>query len=821
MSNAEILHERKMRDVAIINQGVKKGDAIQKERAHTVFPYNGLVSQMLSKAVKILEGRLKPAGKGRPEIGVTPLRMQPLPLDVVCAIAAVTIVDGVVAGQRIQKISRSIGSRVEDQIRMKELKRREPLLHRNMRMQMKERGSQDYGAQAKFLKGALLKAESEEQWKPWSVQDRAKLGLLIIDALFAAGFVQKGYVPGKAKNQQNMRLEFTERVAEALTANDERAAEILRPWMKPMVTPPVPWTSPTDGGYEELDVQLVKVRRRNDIERFRSTEMPAVYQSVNAIQRTPWKVNEDVLVVWEELTRMGVSLKGVPNSTSDECPARPTDIPLKKDEPEAGLNEAQLKSLKGWIKAKAEWHNATAKRKSKNMQAHQIASVAREMKDHPAIYFPHQLDYRGRVYPLPLQLNPQGNDLSKSLLTFAEGHPLGDMGGFWLAVHGAGVWGEDKGSLEDRVDWILELSEEIVACAEDPLTFDWWQGADGGNKPFQFLAFCFEWAGYVGSGESPDYVSHLPVAVDGACNGIQHFSAMLRDAGGAQATNLCAGLPRQDVYQEVADAVNERVEAAIDGRSAVKRELAGVWKRFGVDRKVVKRPVMTTPYGATAIGMKGMLLEDTINQHPDFNWGEKSWDAATWMAEAIDQSIAEKLSAAREAMAFLQELAAETARHDLSMTWTNPAGFPVLQRALNQRRFVVDTGLLGRVKLLYQDTSEDLDKKKQKSGIAPNFVHSYDAAHLMLTVCAMEGELNESVSWAMVHDSFGTHAGRVQKLNEVLREQFVLMYSTREPLADLRDEMVQKLPEGVDVPETPEEGTFNLHEVLEAEFFFA
>lgn len=52
----------------------------------------------------------------------------------------------------------------------------------------------------------------------------------------------------------------------------------------------------------------------------------------------------------------------------------------------------------------------------------------------PAIYFPHNIDFRGRAYPMHPHLNHLGNDLCRGLLEFAEGKPLGPDGLDWLYV---------------------------------------------------------------------------------------------------------------------------------------------------------------------------------------------------------------------------------------------------------------------------------------------------------------------------------------------------------------------------------------------------
>ena len=62
-------------------------------------------------------------------------------------------------------------------------------------------------------------------------------------------------------------------------------------------------------------------------------------------------------------------------------------------------------------------------------------SVARAFKDIKAFYFPHNLDFRGRVYPIAPHLHHMGHDICRGLLLFAKGEPIGPNGLYWLKVH--------------------------------------------------------------------------------------------------------------------------------------------------------------------------------------------------------------------------------------------------------------------------------------------------------------------------------------------------------------------------------------------------
>ena len=658
---------------------------------------------------------------------------------------------------------------------------------------------------------AIPRLDVVETWQRWDLKTKAHVGFWIADLYVNSGV----FDVFREGNRRNMRvsIRLSEAAERELLATGERFLDLARPEFRPMLAPPAPWTSPTEGGYHRLDVPLMKRAKREDVVRMRRADMTKVYAAVNAVQATAWKVNEDVLVVAEELKRQAVPLKGLPEAASLTVPVRPASVPL-----EGELDEEQKALLSEYKAARRAWFDAEAQRSSRAMLSLQTLAVARENVVEEAVYFPHQLDFRGRIYAVPQGLNPQGNDLSKGLLTFAEGKPLGSMGAFWLAVHGANSYGKDKGPLNDRVDWVVEHEAEILEAAEDPLGTTWWRDADGGESPWQFLAFCFEWAGYIESGESPEFVSRLPVAVDGSCNGLQHYSAMLRDPVGAHAVNLTADGEQQDIYVKVAQATERLVKEKMN-ETALDRELAGLWLKHGVTRKVVKRSVMTTPYGVTGRGIVSHVFSDTTKVSDVF--GTRAFEAAAWLAPLIMEAIGSTVSAAEEAMSFLRGVVKLTNKANSGLGWTTPAGLPVMQKALDVNRQRVATKLLGKVDLRFADGfSSALHKSKQSSSIAPNFVHSMDAAHLMLTVVDFEREFG-STAWAMVHDSFGTHAGSIQDLGRTLREEFVGMYQLSNPLDDLREAAVEVVGDDPDLPGVPPTGSFDLMEVLAAEFFFA
>jgi Autographiviridae RNA polymerase len=116
--------------------------------------------------------------------------------------------------------------------------------------------------------------------------------------------------------------------------------------------------------------------------------------------------------------------------------------------------------------------------------------------------------------------------------------------------------------------------------------------------------------------------------------------------------------------------------------------------------------------------------------------------------------------------------------------------------------------------------TDQLNARKSVQGISPNFVHSLDAACLMLTVNRSVDEGIED--FAMVHDSYGVLAGNMETLYMGLRQAFVDIYQH-----DVMQTFLQSSTVGLEekellkLPVTPAKGSFVLESVKESKYFFA
>ncbi|MCJ8158649.1 DNA-directed RNA polymerase [Sphingomonas sp. LaA6.9] len=618
------------------------------------------------------------------------------------------------------------------------------------------------------------------------------------------------------------RLEMSDKALSWLEKQHKRC-ELLDPLPLPMVVPPRPWTTPTDGGYLEPPIgnQLVQSYARPYLEELKGMDIDPVYRGVNTIQNTAWRINRRVLDVMEAISESGGGMAGLPLRDLEPLPERP----------ETAAKGTKLEV--DWKRARAQVHARNARGKSKRFALAQQLWVARKLADFPAIYFPHDLDWRGRVYPIPQAgPHPQAGDTGRSLLEFSQGKALGANGARWLAIHVANVFGIDKVSFDDRIEWVDANTAAILDSAKDPLDGQrFWTRAD---KPWAALAACFEWAGYVEQGA--ELVSRLPIAIDGSNSGLQHLTALLRDTDAAPHVNLVATGRPGDIYALVAAKAQAMVDESNDS-------LAGSWKGGKITRGLVKRPCMTYVYSAKAFSMTEQIVKELddlddaakASGAPPHLLGADNFDAARWLSTRLFKLIEETVPAASGAMKWLRSAAKVMNDADQPIWWTSPAGLPVLQRYPNTelkktevmfRGKRMQLGLIDERPPTLSNFIEDPDLrltngKRALSGIAPNFVHSLDSAHLMLTVLAAADEGITDI--AVIHDSFGTHAADTACLSRLLRETFVTMYEA-DPLAQFRAEILGQLDDAklrAKVPPLPNKGELDLRSVLDATYMFA
>lgn len=654
--------------------------------------------------------------------------------------------------------------------------------------------------------------KAEVQIPVWSNDDQHQVGLWLLEQLAKVGMVditrQITYrKTGAAKHTFDVLLSD-----EAMNLIDSIKSfiTVTLPHHVPAVECPRDWVAVNDGGYHTTAMRrsmpyMVGIARHTEtatLEFFKTHDLQPTFDALNKLQRTEWKVNVPILDVILKVAKH-FDMEEIISQAELPQPHKPEWLSGEMDK--STMSESQLEEFNQWKHMKAEWYTQMKLRGAKWGRFYAATRMAEKFRDYPKIHFIYQCDFRGRYYAVGNSLTPQGSDLQKAMLQFANGKPLHTPSSVtFFKMHGANKFGVDKETLENRTAWVDAHSQMIIACAEDPINNRQWTEAD---CPLQFLAWCLEYAAWIKDPEH--FLNFLAIGMDGSCNGLQHFSAMLRDTRGAAAVNLTPGLRPSDIYKQVAEVVMATLAKVPEEEDSPYRTM---WLNHKVTRSLVKRSVMTLPYGSTRFSCQDFIVDDYL-KHGKAPELEKSeyMKAAHFLSFVVWEAIGEVVVASRQAMDWLQSSAeAIITAGGQQIHWVTPSGFPVIQVYQVGELHRINTKLLGNVKLVINRHTDQASAKKHRQGLAPNFVHSMDAAHCTMVINAATG----IDSLHMIHDDFGTHAADSEQFYGIIREQFIKLYSENKPLV----QFYAKYKDSITPP--PEEGTLDITAVRSSRYFF-
>ncbi len=718
-----------------------------------------------------------------------------LGFETIAFMATQILLQAIASGNRtkhitVTKTSSDIGERIETEFKCILFEQENPAYYDILQKSLDENKSKDYAHRRRVIMNKFK--DYDTCWEDWTPAMRVGIGSKVLEGVL--------YVMDDLVFINKIRLSATKSITKLDTtvAFDDWIAEfikekgLLQPQMLPLKVKPLDWDENGVGGYYTPRMQatlpFIKTKGKEH-QAFVDKYVPKQHiAAVNKLQATGWVINTKILSVVEEVYRLGLGF-GLPTCR----PITPTPIPNYLAIDKELYDEEMHEDLKQWKRSARAAYFEETKRKGRVLSFMQTVKLARELKTWEEFYYAYSCDFRGRVYCATTCLSPQSNELARSLLKFNKSTVVTESGLFWLRQHGANTFGI-KGTHEEKIAWVLKAEPFIKQIVLDPLEFTAWATAD---KPYQFLAFCFEWD-KLKYGTDSTLTSDLVVGIDGTCNGLQHMSAMLRDRSGAFATNL-TDAPPQDIYGLVGFQATQKIQIDNDGWSQL-------WLHVGIDRSLPKRPCMTLPYGATK-----QSCRDYTFAWVDENWGKFNidknyrWKVSAYMSPFIWESIEEVVPSAVAAMEWLHKNTSKTYHR-----WISMVGFPVYQYYKKTDSIRINTHLAGGTRLSIRDINSEGEPNiyKQRLGVVPNLVHSIDASHMVMTVNA-----TDLPSYAMVHDEFATHASHVQELFIATRYQFYVLHST-DQLARWAEH------QGIPTEYLPVKGDYDIAEVLHSKHIF-
>ena len=747
-----------------------------------------------------------------------------LPVETLAAVTIISVMNEMCAvgadrGIRLAQIIMHLGSVVQDESFAETLRRHGNSVWqgtasgiRKQKLATVVRKHQFHNKRTTQPVNTVLQVE-QPQHKRWTANVRAKVGAVLVSSLIQAAKMdvhqrhpETGeeirqrqpvfyhgyqYVVGRRIGLVRLNPEMVKKLAR------EPVGGLVAKHL-PMIVEPKPWKSIDEGGFLASSVEAVRMKH-GDIQQKQYArvasgkgDMDQVFAGLDVLAKTPWKINREVFNVMLDAWNSG---EAIANLAPEKPDIAYPEEPKASDDPNA--RKLWMKQMKMAENQKTGLHS---QRCFQNFQL----EIARSFLNQ-TFYYPHNVDFRGRAYPIPPYFNHMGADNSRGLLLFAKGKELGAVGLTWLKVHLSNVFGFDKASFKERHDFTMAHLSDIYDSATKPLNGKkWWLEAE---DPWQCLAACMELKNALDSPEPARFVSHLAVHQDGTCNGLQHYAALGGDTLGARQVNLEPGDRPSDIYTGVAEMIKKEISEEAAQGNEVAKVLDGK-----ISRKVVKATVMTNVYGVTYTGARRQVRKQLEEIMPDLpytagvNHGVTSayvalkifkalstmfngaHDIQFWLGECanrISQSLTpEQLDlldtiasgeqpAAREYMISGCKDKIGHMQFKSSVIWTTPLKMPVVQPYRKTARTEVDTNLQ-RVSIVSPTLSDPVHKKKQLQGFPPNFIHSLDATHMLLSALKSD---EVGLTFAAVHDSFWTHAADVDTMNRILRDAFIRMHS--------------------------------------------
>jgi len=723
-----------------------------------------------------------------------------LPTRVTGGIVCRVILDSISQHKTLVSTSMAVARYLEDEIKFRELKENEPAMWKHIKRVLDRFTS--YFNKQKFIKRTAT--SNNIVLSSWNKSDALKVGITCVE-LFkqSTGIIE--IVTRKVSRGRAITMVLpTDDLIEWLNKSNN-SSELLKPVFLPMVEAPSNWADPYLGGYNSKELHrrpLVKAISKNYHNEIEDAPMDNVYTAVNTIQQTPFRINKDVYKTMNYFWKKGLSVGNLPSMQDDPVPTKPVDI------------ETNEEARKEWRRLAAKIRFENEKQNSKRLQLSKVLWMAHKFKDEK-IYYPQFLDFRGRCYPTPYFLTPQGPDWSKSLLMFGNSCPIeSENGTAWLSIHLANCFGLSKESFEDRISWVWDNQDMIMSIAKDPRGYTAWGEAD---DPWQFLAACIEWGKFKDYGMG--YESYLPISQDATNQGLQLFSLLLRDPVAALATNCCNRDKPGDVYGEVANSVLEKLKNSSN-------PYAPIWLKFGVDRSACKRSCMTLCYGSTFFACKeythdwfyDKLKKDKQGVNP---FGDETYRPCNFLSELIWDSIGEVVKSARQGMDWLRECASILVDNNTTVRWVCPNGFIVKMDYENTNSKIIKTAIGDVIRQhSLRFTTGSMNRRKTINGISANFIHSLDGIGGLLGTTTLLAKQHGIVDLSEVHDSYSTHAEKSALLSACIRQATVEIFSD-DLLENFRQQLQSQLPEGIILPDPPQKGDFRIESVLDSDYYFS
>jgi DNA-directed RNA polymerase len=665
------------------------------------------------------------------------------------------------------KVCEAIGKAVEDECQMRYYEHNFPGLLHTLKKNYWHKCS---GTTQRLTNIKLgMKRCGVQTWTPWKSTIRIKLGGWLLDCIMKASkWFHRVHIRQGRKNEVYIlpTAEFMD-IKDEVIAN----AELFSPLAWPMLIPPRDWSNEESGGYILNEVMnghdLVRRGNHSSIQ----GEIPLAF--LNKIQKVAYTLNKFTVIVAATLMKREICVGKFLPIVHHPLPPKPVDIAENK--------EARVL----WNRECTKVYNRQKAEIEKSCRTRMTMDTVFKFIDKDRFFIPWSFDYRGRAYPIPSFLTPQDTDFGKSLIRSADESYITESGKKWLAFQVATTFGLDKETMANRLLWAAHNHSLITRVATEPIdNIGDWEGAD---EPWQFLAACEEYHACVIT--KTRTTTGLFVATDATCSGLQILAGLARDKETAQLVNVLPSERPQDAYQVVADTAKPNCPMHI-------REV--------MDRKTVKRTVMTIPYNAKPFSNRSYIRDALLEKGIEIDK-----DDLTVTVKAVRDAMQKVVPGPMKVMKWIEdEVSKAIKRGAEKLEWVTPSGFIVNQRIMKKNIIRLDLQLLGRCQIsAATDDTDEVDINRHRAATAPNLIHSLDASLLHLSIDRFDKPI------ALIHDSVLTQSVDMDELSAIIRETYMHLFAEHDYLNDFASQI------GAET-EPPIIGDLKPESVINSTYFF-
>ncbi len=635
---------------------------------------------------------------------------------------------------------------------------------------------------------------------------------LLVELLIQADLVYEEIIMSKeVKNKQFKILSLNKEVLQII---DTKNLYVV-PLKLPMIVEPKPYTSKELGGYLLNDVEKTEnllINKANYKQSSGIVKGNIIYDMVNNINKTSYKINEEVL---EFIQEYGVDYGLI------------EDVNQKHPLEDIKRNKRQDKIYRAY--------------KSKIILEQNILGVANTFIN-MSIYFPVRLDQRGRIYCEPLYFNYQSSELAKSLISFTFPGIINrrDTNAIeYFKAYGANCYGHglDKRSYTKRAEWLNNNRADIIDYNNGKLL------AKAKNKCL-FLAFCMEYTRFTEflEEDSIEFQTYLPIQLDATCNGFQHLALLSTETKIFKELNISKTSKKddpKDFYSYMKNSLNFifKENSNNEKLSDIDRVSYNRLNAFPWDRKNIKQAIMTLPYNASLRSIV-KYIKDTLKiceynkeEYEVYKENEKirkdnekirkdneilrkdnekirkdkrikkikkikpiiRWFGLSdqvipkrmitdrdidLLGKAINNIINKDFPKITKLSDYLLNVADTCNSLGIPISWALPHGLHIKQSYLLTKTATIKpfTYIKSSFKLRVADKTK-FDLSKQRIALMPNLIHSLDGTSLSLLYDRFFESHKPIVNFYAIHDCFTTTCDKVDSLIDLLKTVYLSLYT--------------------------------------------